>query len=176
MSELSVRAPRFGVVLAVAISLAALVASTGGVAGAKSQDVKDETRLLTVATGSVEVVADGEQIPVPMQNQAFTQKAGSAIMFITTVSSDIPGFEGRDCGAYVAWNRLGDTLFLPDTSIVNLGIWGKRQTFFLPSASTDAHYPTMEVGASSSSECPYGEGGSFPTFTVDVQVQVWAIR
>jgi hypothetical protein len=126
-------------------------------------------RLLTVATGSVELVADGgDQVPVPMQDQAFTQEAGSGIMFITNVSIDTPNVD-RDCSGYVAWNTLGDTLFLPDTFFVDKAIWGKRQTFFLPSVAADAHYPAMDVGAWAA-DCPEG----FPTVTVDVEVQVWA--
>jgi hypothetical protein len=129
----------------------------------------DEMRLLTVATGSVELLANGgDQVPVEMQNQAFTQEAGSGIMFITTVSIDNPDVD-RDCSGYVAWNTLGDTLFLPDTTFVDKAIWGRRQTFFLPSVAADTYYPTMSVGAWAA-DCPEG----FPTITVDVEVQVWA--
>jgi len=135
----------------------------------------DEVRLLTVATGSVELVANGgDQVPVPMQNEAFTQEAGSGIMFITSVSIDTPGYF-RDCSGYVAWNTLGDTLFLPDTAFLDLGIWGKRQAFFLPSVAADAYYPTMQVGAWAA-DCPTGQGGSPATVTVDVEVEVWAFR
>jgi hypothetical protein len=133
----------------------------------------DEIRLLTVATGSVELVADGgDQVPVEMQNQGFTQVAGSAIMFITSVSIDEPGYF-RDCSGYVAWNTLGDTIFFPDTTFVDLGIWGKRQTFILPSVATDTYYPAMHVGAWAA-DCPTGPGGSPATVTVDVEVEVWA--
>lgn len=170
------RRPRAGTILAVTLSLIALVASMSGIAGAKDPATRSGgVRLLTTATGSAAVVANGEQVQVVMQNQAFTQPAGAAIMFITTVDSDIPGYGGNDCPAYVAWNQLGGTLFGPDTQIVNLGIWGHRQTFFIPAEPTAHYYPTMNVNAASGGECPFGEGGSFPTFNVDVQVQVWAL-
>jgi hypothetical protein len=137
--------------------------------GSQVDPAPDEIRLLTVATGSVELVADGgDQVPVPMQEQAFTQEAGSGIMFITSVSIDNPIVD-RDCSGYVAWNTLGDTLFLPDTTFVDKAIWGRRQTFFLPSVAADAYYPAMHVGAWAA-DCP----GGFPTITVDVEVQVWA--
>lgn len=176
MSESSTRRRRLGTVVAIALSLAALVVSMSGIAGAKAPDTKDQIRLLTTATGSLEVTANGEQTAVPMQHQAFTQDAGSAIMFITTVGADYPATEGRDCDAYVAWNALGDTLFLPDTHISNMGIWSKHQTFFLPSTATNTSFTVMNVGASSNPACPYGEGGSNITFLVQVQVQVWALQ
>jgi hypothetical protein len=75
----------------------------------------------------------------------------------------------------VAWNTLGDTLFLPDTVFVDMAIWGKRQTFFLPSVADDTHYPAMQVGAWAA-DCPTGPGGSPATVTVDVEVEVWALR
>lgn len=172
----SVRKPRSGTILAVTLSLIALVVSMSGIAGARDPAARSGgVRLLTTATGSAAVVADGEQVLVSMQNQAFTQPAGSAIMFITTVESDIPGYGGNDCPAYVAWNQLGGTLFMPDTQIVNLGIWGPRQTFFIPAESSATYYSTMEVGAASATECPFGAGGSYPTFNVQVEVQVWAL-
>lgn len=170
-----VRRPRAGTILAVALSLVALVVSMSGIAGAKDPAAKSGVRLLTTATGSAAVVANGDLVPVSMQNQAFTQPAGSAIMFITTVESDIPGYGGNDCPAWVGWNELGGTQFLPDTQIINLGIWGHRQTFFNPAKTTAIYYPTMHVNAASSGECPFGEGGSYPTFNVQVEVQVWAL-
>ena len=102
MSMPLVRRPRAGTILAVALSFVALVVSMSGIAGAKDPAARvGGVRLLTTASGSAAVVANGDQVQVSMQNQAFTQPAGSAIMFITTVESDIPGYGGNDCPAYV---------------------------------------------------------------------------